>query len=344
MNSGSKKKPTLTFLSWNVNGFTQKKSSVFAHLNFLQADVVFLQETHIGPGPSSPSGSIQIQGLENDYDWAVYTVFKRNCRGVAILFRKGLGCEGLRVVGDEKGRYMIISCRIQEKEFVFVNVYNPTDEKIDFNKLRDSLIPASESAYFVMGGDFNTVMDAEVDKTSNNRNRGHRDRFRGLSSFLETFSLVDVWRWLYPEEKNFTYFDGKGKSRLDYFFLPVRSLTSVTACQIHNRPQHLERQGCISDHAPISVQIQTGGLRRWFRSGLLKDEGIVEGLSNMIRNISSAKQVRIEDLWPALKIRVICETLALNKSGDDFRSPRHLAGVQSSQVRHERQPKEQECR
>ncbi|XP_036419794.1 uncharacterized protein LOC118803388 isoform X2 [Colossoma macropomum] len=336
MNGGSKKKQILTVLSWNVNGFSQKKSSVFNHLNVLQADVVFLQETHIGPSANSPSGSIQIQSLEHDYDWAVYTVFKRNCRGVAILFRKGLVCEGLRVVGDEKGRYMIISCRIQEQEFVFVNVYNPTDEKIDFNKFREFLIPASESPYFIIGGDFNTVMDAEFDKTSNSRNRGHSDRFKGLVSLLDTFSLVDVWRWLYPEKKSFTFFDGKGKSRLDYFFLPVRILKRVTACQIHGRPEYSEREGCISDHAPISVQIQTD--HRWqFRSGLFKDEDIMERLSNIIKNISGGIQVKKEDLWPAVKVRVTCETLALNKSGDD------LAGIQMSQVSKE-QPMEQECR
>ncbi|KAL7832073.1 hypothetical protein AOLI_G00296210 [Acnodon oligacanthus] len=340
MNSSPKKKQTLTVLSWNVNGFTQKKSSIFNHLNHLQADVVFLQETHIGPNANSPAGSIQIQSLEHDYDWAVYTVFKRNCRGVAIMFRKGLVCEGLRVVGDEKGRYMIISCRIQEQEFMFANVYNPTDEKIDFNKFREFLIPASESTYFIFGGDFNTVMDAEFDKTSSSRNRGHSDRFKGLVSLLDTFSLVDVWRWLYPEKKNFTYFDGKGKSRLDYFFIPVRILKRVTACQIYGRPQYSEREGCISDHAPISVQIQTG--HRWqFCSGLFKDEDTMEQLSNIIRNISGGKHIKKEDLWPALKVRVTCETLALNKSGDNFKSPRHSPGIQMSQVP-KKQPMEKE--
>uniref|UniRef100_A0A4W4E9Z8 exodeoxyribonuclease III n=1 Tax=Electrophorus electricus TaxID=8005 RepID=A0A4W4E9Z8_ELEEL len=229
MNSNNKKQ-SLTILSWNVNGFILKKSNILNYLKLLRADVVFLQETHVGPSANCPAGSIQIQGLYPDYDWAVFTTFKNTCRGVAVLFREGLGCEGLRVVGDDKGRYLIISCKIQEKEFEFVNVYNPTDELIDFNQFRDDLLSPSEATYFVIGGDFNTVMDAEFDRTSNIRNRGHRVRFTGLMSFLETFNLVDIWRWLYPEEKSFTYFDVKGKSRLDYFFLRCKNLTSL---QLH---------------------------------------------------------------------------------------------------------------
>ncbi|KAK1786435.1 hypothetical protein P4O66_018125, partial [Electrophorus voltai] len=108
-------------------------------------------ETHVGPSANCPAGSIQIQGLYPDYDWAVFTTFKNTCRGVAVLFREGLGCEGLRVVGDDKGRYLIISCKIQEKEFEFVNVYNPTDELIDFNQFRDDLLSPSEATYFVIG-------------------------------------------------------------------------------------------------------------------------------------------------------------------------------------------------
>ncbi|XP_076833264.1 uncharacterized protein LOC143478186 isoform X3 [Brachyhypopomus gauderio] len=330
---------SLTILSWNVNGFTQKKSNIFHYLKLLQADVVFLQETHIGPTADCPAGSTQIQGLDPDYDWAVFSIFKNSCRGVAVLFRKGLGCEGLRVVGDDKGRYVIISCKIQEKEFEFVNVYNPTDERIDFEQFRDTLFPTSEATFVVIGGDFNTVMDAEVDKTSNIRNRGHKVRFTGLMGFLDTFDLEDIWRWLYPEEKSFTYFDVKGKSRLDYFFLPRRNLTSVNACKIHTRP-HLDGQGYISDHAPISLQIQTKGQRKQFYSGFLRDKDTMEQLSNIITSFSQLNRSRKGDLWPALKTRVICE-IDFENSGNDLKFPRCFAKIHISRVLDEKQPVEQ---
>lgn len=41
----------LTFVSWNVKGMGHviKRGRVFSHLKSLKSDVVFLQETHIGP-------------------------------------------------------------------------------------------------------------------------------------------------------------------------------------------------------------------------------------------------------------------------------------------------------
>ncbi len=160
----------LTILSWNVNGFNRKRSEVLHHLSLLKADVVFLQETHVGPDRIYSTGSIKVQDLECDY-MAAFTVFKGSSRGVAILFKNNLGCGGFNVNCDEKGRFLIISCQIWGHDFVFINVYNSNDEKIkltDFTQI-STYIP--HSAYLVVGGDFNTVMDADLDKTSNLRNR-----------------------------------------------------------------------------------------------------------------------------------------------------------------------------
>uniref|UniRef100_A0A672M9Q5 exodeoxyribonuclease III n=1 Tax=Sinocyclocheilus grahami TaxID=75366 RepID=A0A672M9Q5_SINGR len=218
----------LTILSWNVNGFNRKRSEVLHHLSLLKADVVFLQETHVGPDRIYSTGSIKIQDLEGDY-MAAFTVFKGSSRGVAVLFKKNLGCGGFNVNCDEKGRFIIILCQIWGHDFVFINMYNSNDEKIKLKDFTQISTHIPHSAYLVVGGDFNTVMDADLDKTSNLRNRSHTKSFDALRCFLENFSLLDVWRCLYPEVKSFTYFDRKGQSRLDYFFLQSHNLTSVTA-------------------------------------------------------------------------------------------------------------------
>uniref|UniRef100_A0AAY4EMV2 exodeoxyribonuclease III n=1 Tax=Denticeps clupeoides TaxID=299321 RepID=A0AAY4EMV2_9TELE len=225
-----------------------KKSGVLQYLSHAQADIVFLQETHIGPRQGYPEGSMHVEELQPDYMWAAFTVFRKNSRGVAILFKRDLACEGFCITGDPKGRYLIITCHIWGKQFIFINVYNPTDDKIDFGDFHDLLSKSPPSSFFVLGGDFNTVLEAQFDKTSNIRNRGHKNRLKGLQGFLEHFNLLDVWRYLYPEEKSFTYYDIKGKSRLDYFFIPYEILRKVNDCKIHARPQFSNRQDFISDH------------------------------------------------------------------------------------------------
>ncbi len=303
----------LTILSWNVNGFNRKRSEVLHHLSLLKADVVFLQETHVGPDRIYSTGSIKVQDLECDY-MAAFTVFKGSSRGVAILFKNNLGCGGFNVNCDEKGRFLIISCQIWGHDFVFINVYNSNDEKIkltDFTQI-STYIP--HSAYLVVGGDFNTVMDADLDKTSNLRNRSHRKTFDALQCFLENFSLLDVWRCLNPEAKSFTYFDGKGQSRLDYFFLQTNNLTSVSACNIHKRPMYSDKEEYVSDHAPLSIQIQTDGPKWQFDSCLLEDKACMEQLSSIIKTISQINTKQDGYVWPGVKVRLVCEAIAFQRS------------------------------
>ncbi|XP_066501213.1 LINE-1 reverse transcriptase homolog [Hoplias malabaricus] len=69
----------------------------------------------------------------------------------------------------------------------------------------------------------------------------------------------------------------------------------------------------------------------------------MERLSGLIEKISAAQQVKKGDLWPALKVRVACEMLALNKGGDDFQWSGHLAEVPISQVYPEMHPVDQKC-
>ncbi|XP_073779982.1 LINE-1 reverse transcriptase homolog isoform X2 [Danio rerio] len=313
MTTNDDEQQKLTILSWNVNGFNRKRCEVLHHLNLLKADVVFLQETHVGPDRIYSTGSIKYQDLENDY-MAMFTVFKGSSRGVAILFKKNLGCGGFSVNGDEKGRFMIISCQIWGHDFVFINVYNSSDDKITFTDFSKFSTCIPSTAFLVVGGDFNTVMDAGLDKTSNLRNRSHRKSLSALQRFLETFGLVDVWRCLYPEVKSFTYFGGKSQSRLDYFFLKSHNISCIAACSIHKRPKHSDKEEYVSDHAPLSIQIQIDGPKWQFDSCLLEDETCMEQLSNTIRKISRINAHKKEYLWPGLKVRLVCEAVALQRS------------------------------
>ncbi|XP_067307762.1 LINE-1 retrotransposable element ORF2 protein [Pseudorasbora parva] len=313
MTDSGEEQQILRILSWNVNGFNRKRNEVLRHLSLLKADIVFLQETHVGPDRIYSTGSVKIQDLECDYNMAAFTVFKGNSRGVAVLFKKNLGCGGFSVKGDLKGRFIIISCQIWGHDFVFINVYNSNEEKIRFAEFTQIVTHIPPSAYLVVGGDFNTVMDADLDKTSNLRNRSHRKSFDALQSFLETLSLVDVWRCLFPEVKSFTYFDGKGQSRLDYFFLQSSNLSSVTACKIHERPKYSEKEEYISDHAPLSIQIQTCGPKWQFDSCLLEDKACMEHLSSTIKKMSQINTRKKEYLWPGVKVRLICEAIVLQR-------------------------------
>lgn len=88
-------------------------------------------------------------------------------------------------------------------------------------------------------------------------------------------------------------------------------LARVTACNIHERPQYLDKDDHISDHAPLSIQIQTNGPKWQLDVFLLKDEACMEKLSCIIKTISRIKtKTRKGSLWPGVKIRLLCEAIA----------------------------------
>ncbi|XP_073719259.1 LINE-1 retrotransposable element ORF2 protein [Misgurnus anguillicaudatus] len=337
MTESDESQKILTVLSWNVKGFNRKRSKVLHQLSLLNADVVFLQETHVGPDTIYSTGSIKIESLQGDYAMAAFTVFKGRARGVAVLFKKNLDLGGFTVDGDSKGRYIIISCQIWGNDFVFINVYNSNEEKIKYTEFTYLSTQIPPSAFLIIGGDFNTVMDSDLDRTSNIRNRSHRKSFDALGKFLETFNLVDVWRCVYPEVKRFTFFDVKGQSRLDYLFLQSHKLGNVTACSIHERPQYLDKEHYISDHAPISIQIQTNGPKWQLDTLFLKDKTCMERLSCIIKSISGINTKRKGDLWPGVKIRLLCEASALQKERS-----RYSERMQTSDFLNEMEYMEQE--
>ena len=102
----------------------------------------------------------------------------------------------------------------------------------------------------------------------------------------------------------------KGKSRLDYFFVPIEFLSRVRECKIHDRPQHVGRQDYISDHAPISMKIQMDNSRWQFNKTLLEQEKSVAHFSATMQNFSRRDIKRQADEWPCLKARLSIEAVS----------------------------------
>ena len=73
----------VTMASWNVRGMGHpiKRGRVFSHLKSLKADIIFLQETHIGP-------NCQSRLRANWISQVFQASFSAKARGVAIIFKK----------------------------------------------------------------------------------------------------------------------------------------------------------------------------------------------------------------------------------------------------------------
>lgn len=128
----------LRFVSWNTMGirFTKEKSSklqlVLDELIKLKADIVFLQETHIGPK--------SYKALENIKGWrSFFTVHHPRSKGVAILIKNETIFRYICHDEDYSGGYIVLFCRLSCQLYTLVNVYNHKEDRNMLKRLGDYL-------------------------------------------------------------------------------------------------------------------------------------------------------------------------------------------------------------
>jgi len=134
-----------------------------------------------------------------------------------------------------------------------INVYAPNVNKThaareEYGRFLDSLrrILAENDEDKVVMGDFNLVMDNDLDTGRPNSATYHPDLVGKLEEILETFNLCDAWRALHNDEPAFTFTRGNTVyRRLDYAFLSTHLLVYLQ--NITHKPTHL------SDHSIITI-------------------------------------------------------------------------------------------
>nr|XP_021323637.1 uncharacterized protein LOC100006143 isoform X1 [Danio rerio] len=233
---------TINFITWNVNGLKQNRDQKFQELQ--NADIVFLQETHIG---------VEDEQIE-DYkkDWIVfYTKYTSSSRGTAILVRKSLDFEYISDDKDNRGAYVVLKCKLAGQKYTLVSVYNHHTDAKTLDNL-SGYLQKMTTGLLVIGGDFNTILNPFIDKKNNTSKIANKRNQKNLLLFVEKFmkslQLADVWRRMNPVKQDFTFYKRDCPvSRLDYFFIPDECMWRVRSCEIRNSER--------PDHQPVSLEI-----------------------------------------------------------------------------------------
>ncbi|XP_016317950.1 uncharacterized protein LOC107670006 isoform X1 [Sinocyclocheilus anshuiensis] len=234
--------PTINFITWNVNGLKQNRDQKFQELQ--NADIVFLQETHIGTGD---------EHLEDYKDeWYIYFTKYTSCsKGTAILVSRRLEFEHISDEKDNCGTYVVLKCKLKGQPYTLVSVYNHETDTKTLDKL-SSYLQSMTTGMLVIGGDFNTVLNPFIDKKFNTskkiKNGNQRKLLLFVKKFMKSLQLVDVWRRKNPIKQDYTYYIKESPvSRLDYFFVPEECMWRVRSCDIRNSER--------PDHWPVSLEI-----------------------------------------------------------------------------------------
>lgn len=265
----------VNFVCWNVKSVNHpvKRRRVLAHLQQLNTDIAFLQETHLTTFDHS-----KLRG-----GWVgqfFHSNFHSKSRGTAILIKNNVCFNASKVEADSAGRYIIVVGRLNNTPVVLANIYAPNWDDSTFFTGLFSRIPNIDTHHLILGGDLNCVLSPSLDRSSPKTIQPTKST-QVVNQLLKTYGMNDVWRFRNPGRRIYSYYSSVHKtfSRIDYFFLDNTFLPLVNKCKY--------QAIVISDHAPLSITLNmptsSHGYRPWrFNTLLLSDAAFVKFISNEI--------------------------------------------------------------
>ena len=243
-------------ISWNVNGLRACAGKGFAEVfKALDADFFCLQETKMQAGQLD----LSFEGYQSFWNYAE----KKGYSGTAIFTRHqplsvsyGIGIEE----HDHEGRVITL----EMPDFYMVTVYTPNSQdglrRLDYrmqweDDFQAYLHQLDQHKPVVVCGDMN-VAHQEIDlknPKTNTRNAGFTDEERAKMTQLLGSGFVDTFRYLHPEEIQYSWWSYRFKAReknvgwrIDYFLVSERLASRLQSASIHT-----EIMG--SDHCPVEV-------------------------------------------------------------------------------------------
>ena len=266
---------SLKVLTCNARGLADKvkRKQVFLYVKSYNPVVVFFQETH--------STKNAAKFWRSTWGANMYFAHGTNrAKGVAIALSRNLGEKVLEVKRDVQGRYLLLKLELDGQKFLFVNVYAPNEDDVDFHKeLLEQVTQIGDIDQLVIGGDFNIYLDPKLDRKGGNPKMSQSASF--VNEIMKELEWVDVWRELHPGKFQYTW---KQRSpfigtRLDYFLLPMSMLSMVNSCEI--------LPGCNTDHLLVMLELEseitTKGPGFWkLNCSYLSDKKYVDDVNDII--------------------------------------------------------------
>lgn len=300
--------------SWNIRGLNKliKLKQVLGRIRLLKFQIIFLQESHL----------TDLTKVKRRWPGQVFAAsFNSQARGVIILIHISIPFRLSHEVIDPAGRYIILQRTILTSQITLVNVYGPNVDNPTF--LRNLFLTMSTPpGQYIIGGDCNCVLDPLKDR-STGADASHSDARKVLLYSINDLYLIEVWRKLHPNKKEFSCYSNtyKTSSRIDYFLISMSLLPHVNECAYDSI--------VLSDHASMSLTLYIPGIvrcpPRWrLQTKWLQDPKFVKFLGDNIDNYfcMNTDQTSAGTRWEAFKafIRGVMISYTDYKSKSHYRN------------------------
>ena len=231
-----------------------------------------------------------------------------NFRRVAILIAPDTVVKIHSISHGEYGRYLLLDCTFNEKNYVLLNVYAPTIDKVTEQVNFGHLLSNAMEKYFghsvILGGNLN--FNLENLKTFQKSQSHSYSRY--LLHLIETHDLVDIWNLKYPGVYRFTRREntrhGPVQSRIDYFLVTSHLEYVIETADI--------QPGLKSDHSLLKITIllenqpKHGSCLWKLNTSLLQDDNYIKLIKSTIQEGRlDTPNLNVKHLaWDYIKCRI----------------------------------------
>ena len=228
---------------------------------------------------------------------------------------------------DENGRLLCAYVSTSSHKYVVCNIYAPNeDSEAFFNSMIEMIDLFPEQEKLILGGDFNLVMDPQLDRNGSSAN--HKRALMVLNEYMERNNMCDIWRIRNATSRRYTWHRatreggrGLGASRIDMFLVGEGIADTVMDCRIDT--------GRLTDHSLIFMAFKVDqyirGKRVWkFNNQLLFDRKFCEGMKEVIDyTMEVCRRLDANERWETLKMEIGAYSMAYAKEQAKVRREVH---------------------
>lgn len=310
----------IVIFSQNCQGLSlaAKRRDIFQYVRNKKYNIICLQDVHIN---SKMEPFVQAEWGYNAY----FSSYTTNSRGVMILINNNFEQKVDRIITDKNGNFVILDITVQGKKLTIANVYGPNQDNPNFYINLFNKITETENDQLILCGDWNFVMDPDIDYENYVHVNNPRAR-QVVLNYMEENNILDIWRIMNDNRKMFTWRrlnPVKKQARLDYFLISENIFQYAIDTEIIS--------GYRTDHNGIilKLKLQEGerGRGYWkFNNSLLKDKNYIDLVK---KTIEETKQTYIineleiennnENLTFSINDQLFLETLLMLIRGNTIK-------------------------
>ena len=212
------------------------------------------------------------------------------------------------MISDPNGRYLLLYCTIEGRKLLLSNVYAPNEDDEFFFTDWFTQVKRFTPEFLILGGDFNLVLDLDVDKQGG-KQVTHTKSQAIVQASMKSMDLIDIWRELHPEASQYTWRKLKPTPifvRLDFFLISDALANLVKKSEII--------PGFRTDHSTVILEIELNTAKRgpgyWkMNTSLLKDRDYIDKINKVIEIELNQEYATQKLRWEMVKLSVRNSTL-----------------------------------